>query len=143
MPKVPHNSVRYHQSIKVKQVLRPQQYLNEHRGLLFKDAKIINITSHYTLWCLGRQQSLSTSACPEPASSMKPQAWLSSRSQLVFSVLFSVLLSFSFRLASSEALFLMIVCGSLRKECPNHLHRRLVMIAPMSSCLPLLSRSPL
>ena len=31
------------------------------------------IISHYTLWCLGWQQSLSTSACPEPASSMNPK----------------------------------------------------------------------
>ena len=51
---------------------------------------------------LGQQQSISNSACSEPASSIIPEsaAWFSSRSQLFFSM-FSAPLSFSFRLASS------------------------------------------
>ena len=59
---------------------------------------IIIIMSHYTLWCLGCQQSLSTSACPESDSSINPKSseWLSSRSQLFFSMLFLVFPSFFF-----------------------------------------------
>ena len=38
---------------------------------------------------------------------------------------------------------LVMDCGSLRSTCPIHLHRRLVMMVPMSSCLHLLSRSSL
>ena len=65
------------------------------------------IISHYIPWCLGRQQSLPTSACPVPASSinLKNATQLSTRSQLFFSMLFSLFPSFSFHLASSEVPF--------------------------------------
>ena len=96
--------MRYWMSYTTKHALYIMHHKLYSRIIIIIIIIIIVIMSHYTLWCLMRQQSLSTSACPEPASSMSPKStvWLSSRAQLFFIKVFSVFLSCSFRLASSE-----------------------------------------
>ena len=107
----------------------------------------------YYAWSLGRQQSLSTSACLEPARPIRPKrtAWFSSLSKLFFSTLFAAFLSSSFRLAACcpcDCLWFSTTTTTTMtttKACPSHLHRRLmvILITPLSSCLHLLSRSSL
>jgi hypothetical protein len=98
----------------------------------------------YIRWCVGQQQVSSPPAYPGPASLMilRSGAWLLYRAQLSFSIMFLSSLPSTCLLGSIAVHAVLVIdWGCFRRTCPIHLHRHLVMMVPMSSCLHLSLRS--